>query len=296
MAPRQDTCSPWQDGSVEPRRRGRELPDSWTLQRECGEGASTAFQKSGFLILGTPVGTPEFVLRQLEVKRIPDIQDLQCAWLVLLFCAGARANFFIRTVSPSLTHAFAAQHDAQIWSCFCTLVGVDPGAIACSAKAASNLPLAMGGLGLRSAVKLRHAAYWASWVDPIKIADRHPEIAGTIIRAVHAELEAPSVQAIVTSQRCLERDGFVCPSWEDLATGEVGAAFEEDEDPNQTRAGWQSKAARKVEGQSFARLLGTLTDPQKALLRSQGGRFALLAPSPSALAPHCSLLPMWPSP
>ena len=103
------------------------------------------------------------------------------------------------------------------------------------------------------------------------IADRHPEIAGTIIRAVHAELEAPSVQAIVTSQRCLERDGFVCPSWEDLATGEVGAALEEEEDPNQPRAGWQSKAARKVEAQSFARLWGTLTDPQKALLRSQGG-------------------------
>ena len=39
-------------------------------------------------------------------------------------------------VSPDFSHAFAAQHDAQIWSCFCTLVGVDPGAIACSARAA----------------------------------------------------------------------------------------------------------------------------------------------------------------
>ena len=78
----------------------------------------------------------------------------------------------------------------------------------------------------------------------------------------------------MTSQRCLEIDGFVCPSWEDLATGEVGAALEEDEDPNQPRSGWQSKAARKVEAKSFARLLGTLTDPQKALLRSQGGPLA----------------------
>ena len=286
-------------------------------------------EESGILILGTPVGTPEFVLRQLEVKaaehqallqRIPDIQDLQCAWLVLLFCEAARANFFIRTVSPNLSHAFAAQHDAQIWSCFCTLVGVDPGAIACSAKAASNLPLAMEGLGLRSAVKLRHAAYWASWADAIKmIAARHPEIAGTIIRAVHAGFEAPSVQAIVTSQRCLERDGFVCPSWEDLATGEVGAALEEDEDPNQPRACWQSKAARKVEAKSFARLLGTLTDPQKALLRSQGGplvsapfismlidkvsridsqsfRLLFLRRLRQPLTLTVSLLPMWPSP
>ena len=137
-------------------------------------GIHSVPEESGILIPGTPVGTPEFVLRQLEVKaaehqvllqRIPDFQDLQCGWLVLLFCAAARANFCIRTVSPTLSQACAAQHDAQIWSCFCTLVGVDPGAIACSAKAASNLPLAMGGLDLRSAVKLRHAAHWESWAD-----------------------------------------------------------------------------------------------------------------------------------
>ena len=47
--------------------------------------------------------------------------------------------------------------------------------------------------------------------------------------------------------------------------------------PNQPRA----KAAGKVEARSFARLLGTLTDPQKALLRSQGG--------PPASAPFISM-------
>ena len=57
----------------------------------------------------------------------------------------------------------------------------------------------------------------------------------------------------------LPADGFVCPSWEDLATGEVTASPEEDEeDPNQPRVGWQSKAACKVEARSFAHLLGTL--------------------------------------
>ena len=148
-------------------------------------------------------------------------------------------------------------------------------AIAFSAKAAANLPLAMGGLGLRSAVKLRHAAHWVNWADAIQmIAERHSENAGTIIRAIHTEHEAPSVQAIVISQRSVEADGFVCPSWEDLATGEVSASSEEDEDPNQPSESWQSKAARKVEARSFARLLGTLTDPQKALLWSQGGPLA----------------------
>ena len=144
-------------------------------------GIHSVPEERGITILGVPVGAPEFVLRQLEVKaeehqaslqRIPYIKDLQCAWLVLLYCAGARANFSIRTVSPSLSHAFATQHDAQIWSCFCTLVGVDPGVIACSAKPAANLSLAMGGLGLRSAVKLRHVAHWASWPDVIQMPSR----------------------------------------------------------------------------------------------------------------------------
>ena len=43
----------------------------------------------------------------------------------------------------------------------------------------------------------------------------------------------------------------VCPSWEDLATGEVSASPEDDEDPNEPRAGWQSKAALKVEAKSL---------------------------------------------
>ena len=86
-------------------------------------GIHSVPEERGITILGVPVGTPEFVLRQLEVKaeehqallqRIPDMKDLQCAWLVLLYCAGARANFYIRTVSPSLSHAFATQHDTQI--------------------------------------------------------------------------------------------------------------------------------------------------------------------------------------
>ena len=125
---------------------------------------------------------------------------------------------------------------------------------------------AMGGLGLWSAVTLGHATHWASWADAIKmIVERHPE---------NVEREAPYVQAIVISQRSAETDGFVCPTWEDLATGEVSASPEEDEDPNQPSAGWQSKAARKIEARSFARLWCTLTDPKKALLRSRGGPLA----------------------
>ena len=126
-------------------------------------------------ILGTPVGTSEFVLKQLEsqigehatfLSRILAIQDLQCAWLLLLYCV-ARANFLLRTISPDLSLDFA------IWDCFCSLVGVDPTAVQWSSHAAASLPVASGGLGLRSAVKSRYAAHWGMKM----IRDRHPEIA-----------------------------------------------------------------------------------------------------------------------
>ena len=164
----------------------------------------------GIVILGTPVGTPEFVQQQLEQKvvehetflqRIPELKDLQSAWLLLLFCGVARANFFLRTMGPALSHSFATRHDAQIWRCFSTLVGLGPDAVCHSAKITASLPLALGSLGLRIATKLRFAAHWASWADTIKMVnERHPEVAERIIQAIGDRDEAPSIQAILSSQ------------------------------------------------------------------------------------------------
>ena len=103
---------------------------------------------------------------------------------------------------PDLSLDFATLHDNQIWDCFCSLVGVDP-----AAHAATSLPLAAGGLGLRSAVKLRYAAHWASWADSMKmIRDRHPEIARVILDAIHDESDADSIQALFSSAASV-RDG-----------------------------------------------------------------------------------------
>ena len=59
------------------------------------------------MVLGAAVGQPEFVIARLEgngvehdrlLEKIPQVQDFQAAWLLLLLCAGARANLFMRTV------------------------------------------------------------------------------------------------------------------------------------------------------------------------------------------------------
>ena len=197
------------------------------------------------------------------LSRIPAIQDLQCAWLLLLCCGVARANFFLGTISPDLSLDFATRHDSQIWDCFCSLVGVDLAAVQWSSHAAASLPLAVGGLGLRSA---------ASWADSMKmINDRHPEIARIILDAIHDESDADGIQALLSSAASVRDAGFTPPSWDDLATGTVEEEAQHGEvEPNQPRHGWQSRAAREVESRSLHAITEVLQIPQQALLRSQG--------------------------
>ena len=70
------------------------------------KGDRTLLQdQQGLIVLGTPLGSAEFVQRELAelsvkhqslLDRIPHVQDLQSAWLLLLFCAVPRPNYFLR--------------------------------------------------------------------------------------------------------------------------------------------------------------------------------------------------------
>ena len=75
---------------------------------------------------------PDFIRRFLGKKydahsrlfeRIPSVGDLQAALLLLLYCAAAKPNFLLRTVSPAFTSAYAGQHDFQMWSCLSRVLG-----------------------------------------------------------------------------------------------------------------------------------------------------------------------------
>ena len=118
-----------------------------------GEGRA---EKRGVIVLGAPIGSPEFVeewCRQklLEhrrlLERIPHIEDLQCAWIVLLLCASTRANYTLRNLPPHLAEEFAEGHDDNIWSCLQTLFGftIQDGRV----REVAQLPFREGGLGLR---------------------------------------------------------------------------------------------------------------------------------------------------
>ena len=64
------------------------------------QGLPTAQQ--GLKVLGAPVGHPDFIRSFLSQKglehdhlleMIPQVPDVQVAWLLLVFCASTRANF-----------------------------------------------------------------------------------------------------------------------------------------------------------------------------------------------------------
>ena len=130
-------------------------------------GAGDA-EEQGVRVLGVPVGHPSYVRVQLSeiqhdhqtlLDRIPSLPDLQSSWLLLLHCASARANYFLRVVPPVLAEEFAREHDRSLWRCLCRILRSGEGECQDSARSAATLPLALGGLGLRSALRTRSSAF-----------------------------------------------------------------------------------------------------------------------------------------
>ena len=136
-------------------------------------------EQQGIILLGTPLGTPEFQATHLQaaadqhstlLQRIPAIQDLQAEWLLLLYCASPRCNYILRMLRPEITQPFAQAHDTAITLALAQLL--DMRDLAATALGIAHLPLHLGGLGLTSASLLSHSAYWASWADTLPILHR----------------------------------------------------------------------------------------------------------------------------
>ena len=120
-------------------------------------GSELPTVEQGIKVLGTTIGHHDYVLQMLStiqdkhrvlLDAIPTVPDIQSAWLLLLHCAAARANYC--RVRPDLVDNFDQSHDQGLWQCLCTIMDVpedgDP-----VTRATASLPLSLGGLGLRSA-------------------------------------------------------------------------------------------------------------------------------------------------
>ena len=249
--------------------------------------------ENGIVVLGTPLGSPEFVQahcdKRMAVEReflqwIPRIafHDLQSAFLLLFFCAVPRANHLIRILPPSISQPYAAAHDQAIFDTLCGLLSSEdrPLFVEASEKLrvrhVASLPGHLGGLGLRSAVRIAPAAHFAAWADALEIIlSRCPVVGQKILSSLEAEQGTFAAAACMVEARAARRllvdEGFEGPSWSEFSRGKRPPQVE-NPDPGEWSRGWQFFASR-VREKWFrqAELLPSLPPAQKALLLSQSG-------------------------
>ena len=193
-----------------------------------------AWNAEGVKVLGTPIGTEAFVSdhvtdrmgeEQKLLDALSDVPDLQCAWQILLQCAGPRCNHLLRTLPPTQSTEYADAHDEAMWKAVGTLLGALPSSDTelANSRRIATLPMRLGGLGLRSARRTSASAYWASWADALPMINaRVPSMAEHIVECLDAG-NAPSGSCLAElggAASKLDRAGFLSrPSWAELQTG-----------------------------------------------------------------------------
>ena len=245
---------------------------AWTLPPEL----------QGMMVLGSPLGSDEYVQRQLQQKRddqdrllprIPRMPDLQAAWLLLLFCAAPRCNYLLRMLPPALTQAYAEAHDAAIRRCLSALLlqDADQQLPATPAEVAS-LPLRLGGLGLHSATRTRQSAYWASWCDALPVM---PEVADRLLQALNrGGVGAHSLLSASQAAAQLRDLGVRVPAWDEVMTGPAPRQPQpHPSEPGDFRRGWQRHADHVCDQRALEMLLPHLDPASRALLLSQAGPY-----------------------
>ena len=89
-------------------------------------------EQRGFVALGVPIGHTDFVKAQAAIRldaeadllrKLTQLPDFQCAWLLLAFCAAPRAQHLLRNVPPADILPDARGHDDAVWAVVEGLLG-----------------------------------------------------------------------------------------------------------------------------------------------------------------------------
>ena len=119
-----------------------------------GIQVSLTHSSQGMTVLGAPIGSAAFVQHQLQqanqqhqhlLDRIPQLEDLQASWLLLLHCASPRCTYLLRMCSPNVTAESANNHDFAVAACLRRLLAVDD--LPAQALATAHLPLSQRHFG-----------------------------------------------------------------------------------------------------------------------------------------------------
>ena len=233
-------------------------------------------------VLGTPLGHPDIVQAHLDkltaqhqilLDRIPYVEDTQAAWLLLVHCAAARANYIARVVAPLAAEQFCNTHDMGLWRCLCSILQI-PMEQEADVRGAASMPLVLGGAGLRSALRVREPAYWSSWMDCLPtIHKRHPVVANQLVDELEGQPTTPFLSAAAEAVRNFTGTlRFDPPSWQAALHGaRPPPRNPEDFEPGTVRQGWQHEASSFVEAKFRETLFYRLSEQEQALIRSQAG-------------------------
>ena len=218
-----------------------------------------------------------FVLANIKhfLAKLVQIPDVQCAWLLLLYCAASRCNHTLRTLPPDLSQDYAERHDIAMRRTLSEILGRSDinqtNEILC---ALCTMKHSHGGLGLRSARRTAPAAYWASIADTIpEIQKRYPRFGQRIVQWLNSSDSIPhSMTEAAEARRHLINSGYHrCPGWQDIAAG-IRPPPIHDVEPGEWAHGWQFHAATHIEYHYRNRILYSMSPSQRAMVRSQSGR------------------------
>ena len=142
-------------------------------------------------MLGTPLWQLHFVAKHLRtvrgeqpllfLSRIPVVAGTLSAGLLSLHCATTRATYQLRSVRLEAVAECARGHDRDLWQFLENILRNDLDQCDPSTRDSPTLPLSLGGLGLRSAVRTR-SAHWSIWADCLPmIIHQHPAVAEHLI-------------------------------------------------------------------------------------------------------------------
>ena len=266
----------WNRGGHAPTNIHTVGPDTWVGNQELPR------EQQGITVLGAPIGTGAYAQYFLQntstshrplLEQLPHLQDLQAAWLLLLYTARPRSNYLLRLLPPAQTATFAEQHDLDISRCLTQLLQTD--SLPVDALARVTPPPGHGRLG-------SHECFPTVHPRPLGIMGRcrHglqrqlPSVAATILQALNNLDEAqPCIQAAQAVHQHIHAHGWEPPSWQQVL----------EEQPPQTQAeaftgptqpGWQQHASAPFHRTARAGVYNSIDAASQALLDSQTGPFA----------------------
>ena len=140
----------------------------------------------GVVVLGTPVGCPEWV-GKFAVDAVAGLDKLlvgiaklpsQHAVLLLRYCGVARINHLFRLIAPELSEQAGKDASVKIWGTLAKIMDLPTEEVCLAAKwdlarakAVAALPIRLGGLNLTDPLAISHGAFVAGICDALPLLE-----------------------------------------------------------------------------------------------------------------------------